>query len=132
MKATDLIKQVAEGKSVHEVVNAAINETVAIKESSAGPERVDMSPDQVADKFAEIIGRVAQSFPYIDSDWIARIEADLRAGHDPAMLAQMAQVNRDQYAAAGFKIDAGGDANTWQAVLQALSAVPTNVVPGAA
>jgi hypothetical protein len=41
----------------------------------------------------------------------------------------MAQVNRDAYVQSGFRIDAGGDAGTWSAVLQALTAVPTNVVP---
>ena len=112
MSVQDLIKQVAEGKSVHDVVTTAISEQV-VKES-VGPDRRDLSPDEVADKFAEIIQRVAQSFPYVDMDWAAHIEADLRAGHDPAALAQMAQVNRDQYAAAGFKIDAGGDADSWR------------------
>lgn len=126
MRATDLIRQVAEGQSVHDVVTNAINENL---KEDIGPDRRDLSPEEVADKFAELIQQIAQSFPYVDMDWAARIEGDLRAGHDPAALAQMAQVNRDQYIQSGFKIDAGGDANTWAAVLQALTAVPTNVVP---
>jgi len=118
----DLLDSVERGNIVSKVV-----ENIGI-----GPDRADdiRSEEDRAEAFTAMVAKIASSYPYVDESWVQEIATQLRQGESAQELAQMATINRDMYAGSA-RIDAGGDFNTWAAILQSLLALPTDALPPA-
>lgn len=128
MNATQMIDAVTSGKKTIDKVldevtqpHTNYNPQGDAQAAPGGDRRDDITDsDSVANAFSDIIARVSGAYPYIDMGWVDKVVVALRAGANPAEISQMAKVNRDDYIAQGFKVDAGGGASTWDAIYNSM------------
>jgi hypothetical protein len=132
MNVQEMIEKVRAGRSVGSVLEveepAASQDPIAGAQADPQQDRSD-AQDAVDDgsaKFRVELDKIAGSYPYIDAGWVDQICSELDGGANAGELAQMARINRDDYIAQGFKVDAGGGAATWDPIFNALTASQTD------
>lgn len=119
--ATSLIERVAEGADPMKAARAAIEENVS------GPERQDLSADEVAARFQELIAQSEVQVPYLNKDYVDQVLGQLRQGAPAQEMITLAQVNRDQYA--GDHNLGSPDFASWDAIHRSLVATFTDEMP---
>lgn len=120
MKASDLINSVMEGADPKNVVRSVL-------EGISGPERSDLSPDEIAGMFQQLIQQSEAQVPYLDHQYVDMVLSQIRQGAPMDELIQLAQKNREQYAG-DAKIGHGGF-DSWDTIHRSLLALKTDDLP---
>ena len=121
MNAAQLIEQVAAGADPTLVAKKAIDEGIS------GPERQDLTPEQQAEMFQQLIAQSEAQVPYLNKDYVDMVLGQLRQGAPAQEMISLAASNRDQYATDHNLGDS--DFATWDAIHRSLVKTYTDEVP---
>lgn len=119
--ATQLIEQVLGGVNADEVVTGALAEAVS------GPDRQDISPEQQASMFQQLIAQSEAQVPYLNHEYVDQVLLQIRQGAPAQELVALAAKNRDEAA----KTHNLGDTDfpSWDAIHRSLMATYTDQMP---
>lgn len=120
MTVQEMIKGVAEGNSAIDVVHGFLEEGIS------GPERQDLSPDEIAARFQQLIQQSEAQVPYLNHDYVNQVLSQIRQGAPADELIQLAAKNRGQYQGANIQV---GEFSTWDTIHRALTKTFTDQLP---
>lgn len=119
--AEQLIEKVVNGQDPLTTVVEAIEETVS------GPERHDVTPEEQAAMFQQLIAQSEVQVPYLNHEYVDQVLGQLRQGAPAQEMVALAAANRDQYASDHNIGDT--DFATWDVIHRSLVATYTDQMP---